>query len=612
MEKKGLEALETLLSQTLQAMAGKRKLAVSFSQNPASVKGGKVNLPRLRQRPDASQAARFRGMADGLALRIRHHDSKAHRQYRPKGALAASLFDAMEQTRCEAIGTARLPGAAGNLAALLNHRCQEHGYETAHKRDQMPLRDALCLILREKLTGGEPPEAARGILALWRPWLEKRGGGNLADISEFLHDQSAFAQIARKLIADLALEDSSEAPEEDEEDTGHEQAEPKSGQQGEQQSEAQDDLQPRAMEEVSDEQTGEAMPVTATQQEQDRLESESNRHLANHPNSGPLAPGAAYRIFTDQYDEIIKAEKLAGIQELTQLRAELDRKLTPYQNLAARLANRLQRRLQAQQKRHWEFDLDSGLLDCARLARIVTDPLHSLSFKVEKTTVFRDTVIGLLIDNSGSMRGAPITIAAMCADILARSLERCGVRIEILGFTTKAWKGGRSREAWSAKTRPSNPGRLNDLRHIIYKTADEPLRRARKNLGLMLREGLLKENIDGEALLWAHARLAVRPEERRILFVISDGAPVDDSTLSVNPGNYLNHHLRHVIGQIENHSSVELYAIGIGHDVTRYYRQAVTISDAEKLAPVLTGQLAQLFFPDQATSKRKANLRAQR
>ena len=302
-----------------------------------------------------------------------------------------------------------------------------------------------------------------------------------------------------------------------------------------------------------------------------------------------------YKVYCNTFDEIVEADDLCDAEELTRLRAYLDKQLANLQGVVARLANRLQRRLMAQQNRSWDFDIEEGILDTAKLMRVIIDPMHPLSFKVEKDTQFRDTVVTLLLDNSGSMRGRPITVAATCADILARTLERCGVKTEILGFTTRAWKGGQSREKWLGGGKPANPGRLNDLRHIIYKAADEPWRRARRNLGLMMREGLLKENIDGEALIWAHNRLLGRPEQRRILMVISDGAPVDDSTLSVNSGNYLERHLRQVITDIEGRSPVELIAIGIGHDVTRYYKRAVTIVDAEELGGAMTEKLAELF-----------------
>ena len=312
-----------------------------------------------------------------------------------------------------------------------------------------------------------------------------------------------------------------------------------------------------------------------------------------------------YKVFTTQYDEEIAAVDLCEPEELARLRGFLDQQLAAMAGVVSRLANKLQRLLMAQQNRHWEFDLEEGLLDTSRLTRIVIDPMYPLSFKHEKDTDFRDTVVTLLLDNSGSMRGRPIMVAAMCADILGRTLERVGVKTEILGFTTRAWKGGLAREAWLAAGKPPAPGRLNDLRHIIYKSADEPWRRAKKNLGLMMREGLLKENIDGEALAWAHNRLIARPEQRKILMVISDGAPVDDSTLSVNAGNYLEKHLRKVIEEIETRSSVELTAIGIGHDVTRYYQKAVTIVDAEQLGGAMTEQLTDLFAEDSPRGHKK-------
>ena len=349
-----------------------------------------------------------------------------------------------------------------------------------------------------------------------------------------------------------------------------------------------DDLEEGAMESAD-------APSAEYPEESDAGESEEASENRPAPSGPADRRGPDYKAYAAKFDEVVNAEDLCEPEELQRLRDYLDKQLQNLSSVVARLANRLQRRLMAQQNRSWEFDLEEGMLDTARLPRIIIDPQQPLSFKREKEMDFRDTVVTLLIDNSGSMRGRPITVAASCADILARTLERCGVKVEILGFTTRAWKGGQSREAWLQAGKPANPGRLNDLRHLIYKPADAPWRRARKNLGLMMREGLLKENIDGEALDWAHQRLVGRPEQRKILMMISDGAPVDDSTLSVNSGNYLERHLRYVIEEIETRSPVELIAIGIGHDVTRYYRRAVTIVDAEELGGAMTEKLAELF-----------------
>ena len=417
-----------------------------------------------------------------------------------------------------------------------------------------------------------------------------------------LNDQRRFGDVVHDLLdcLDMGEDRSSESDEEEGEEGEDRNQQDETGQDGEASDSAESEQLAAEAEASADElpdSASEAVDAPAAEMADDAemadSESAAEPWRPRHPRNEPRGPD--YRPFTARFDETVGAEELCEPEELDRLRGYLDKQLSHLQGVVARLANRLQRLLLAQQNRAWEFDLEEGLLDPARLSRVIVDPLHPLSFKREKDTDFRDTVVTLLLDNSGSMRGRPITVAATCADILARTLERCGVKVEILGFTTRAWKGGQSREAWLAAGKPPNPGRLNDLRHIVYKAADAPWRRARKNLGLMMREGLLKENIDGEALDWAHKRLLARSETRKILMMISDGAPVDDSTLSVNPGNYLERHLRWVIEDIETRSPVELIAIGIGHDVTRYYRRAVTIVDAEELGGVMTEKLAELF-----------------
>jgi cobaltochelatase CobT len=477
-------------------------------------------------------------------------------------------------------------------------------YEDITDRADAPIEDAVALMVRERLTGLKAPPAAAKIVDLWRDHIEERAGKNLDGLADTLENQRAFARSIRDLLVSLDMEDQSalDRDEDEENEDDDQQTENQEPSEGDSEEQSQGE---RAEVEVSDDadqdidegaQEAADAPSGELPDEADEVDSEEASDAWRPPPSRPNEPrGPDYKPFTARFDEIILAEELCDADELTRLRAYLDKQLAHLQGVVGRLANRLQRRLLAQQNRAWEFDLEEGALDPARLPRIVIDPYQPLSFKMEKDTNFRDTVVTLLIDNSGSMRGRPITVAATCADILARTLERCGVKVEILGFTTRAWKGGQSRESWLQSGKPANPGRLNDLRHIVYKQADAPWRRARRNLGLMMREGLLKENIDGEALDWAHKRLLARPEQRRILMVISDGAPVDDSTLSVNPGNYLERHLRWVIEEIETRSPVELIAIGIGHDVTRYYRRAVTIVDAEELGGVMTEKLAELF-----------------
>jgi cobaltochelatase CobT len=537
-------------------------------------------------------------------LRLACHDPAVHRRLAPGGQQARAVFDAIEQARVEAIGARRMQGVAQNLSAMLNDRFHRGKFDDITDRADAPIEDALAMMVRERLTGESPPAAARRLVELWRPLVESRAGRDLDRLERLLEDQRRFGDAVHDLLDSLDMgDDRSREDEEDSDDK--EKDEGRKDEQG-QDGEAADseDMQRMSLDEAEasseelPDNAAEALDAPSTDMPEDSEigDSESAAEPWRPRHHGLNEPrGPDYRPFTTRFDEVVGAEELCEPEELDRLRGYLDKQLANLQGIVSRLANRLQRRLMAQQNRSWEFDLEEGVLDPARLSRVVVDPLHPLSFKIEKDMNFRDTVVTLLLDNSGSMRGRPITVAATCADILARTLERCGVKVEILGFTTRAWKGGQSREAWLAAGKPTNPGRLNDLRHIIYKSADAPWRRARKNLGLMMREGLLKENIDGEALDWAHKRLLARTEQRRILMVISDGAPVDDSTLSVNPGNYLERHLRWVIEDIQARSPVELIAIGIGHDVTRYYRRAVTIVDAEELGGAMTENLAALF-----------------
>jgi cobaltochelatase CobT len=587
----------------MRAIARKPDLEVGFAAERPGIVGGKARLPEPARKLNATEAAIVRGHADSIALKLACHDPNVHRKLVPGGQTARAVFEAVEQARVEAIGARRMSGVAKNLSAMIDDRFHRGKFDEVSDRTDAPIEEALAMLVRERLTGMTPPPAARRLVELWRPLLEERAGKNLNRLEKLIDNQSRFGDVVHDLLDDLDMgEDrSSEADEEEGAEGEQDKRKDKSGEDGEgeqsEDAEARVDDAEVSGEEMSDT-TAESSEALSAEMSDDAQMGDSEapaeprrprRHGVNEPR------GPEYRPFTGKFDEIVAAEDLCEPEELERLRGYLDKQLSHLQGVVARLANRLQRRLMAQQNRAWEFDLEEGLLDPARLSRVIIDPLHPLSFKREKDTKFRDTVVTLLLDNSGSMRGRPITVAATCADILARTLERCGVKVEILGFTTRAWKGGQSREAWLASGKPPNPGRLNDLRHIIYKSADAPWRRARKNLGLMMREGLLKENIDGEALDWAHKRLLARSEQRRILMMISDGAPVDDSTLSVNPGNYLERHLRWVIEEIETRSPVELIAIGIGHDVTRYYRRAVTIVDAEELGGAMTDKLAELF-----------------
>jgi len=597
----------------MRAISGEPEVEVTFGAEHSAITGNRARLPSPPKDMDPADLARLRGESDAIALRLKHHDDAVHNRRTPQTQAAREIFDAVEQARVEAIGARAMTGVANNLGAALDAQFQRKGLERAEK-DDVALVDIMRLITREVLTGEAPPECARRVVDLWRPWIQSKVGHDLADLDRHLENQDAFAKATRQLIADLDLEigeegmaedDPSEAEGEDEGGDLDETSE--GGTRGTSDDGADTETIPSDMQagdESADGEDAEDMDLEPGSGDEDP----ANPGSPVHPNmDGRNWQDAAYRAFTTEFDEVVQADTLCDPDELTRLRALLDQQLSHLQGVIGKLANRLQRRLMAQQNRSWDFDLDEGILDAGRLSRVVTAPLFPLSFKMEKDTEFRDTVVTLLIDNSGSMRGRPITIAAICADILARTLERCGVKVEILGFTTRAWKGGSARERWISSGKPANPGRLNDLRHIVYKPADAPWRRARKSLGLMLREGILKENIDGEALHWAHQRLLARSEERRILMVISDGAPVDDSTLSVNPGNYLEKHLRDVIRYIETRSPVELVAVGIGHDVTRYYRRAVTIVDAEQLGGTMMEQLAALFDEkDNAASGRAA------
>ncbi len=601
------EPFKRSVASCMRAMARTPALEVTFAADRPSVIGhgetAKARLPEPPRRLSPRDAAIVRGHADSMALRLACHDVGVHRRLAPEAQAARAVFDAVEQVRVESIGARRMDGVAVNLSAMLEDRYHRGNYAEITDRADAPLEDAVALIARERLTGKSPPEAARKIVELWRPWIETKAGSDLDALDGSIEDQRAFGRAVHKLLASLDMADpsSSERQDDDESDSDDENQGNAENQEGEgEDSHSGEPMEMDSADAAADDVEEGAMdsaeaPAGETPEESDDGDADEAAETRRPPGSPADGRGPDYKAYNSRFDEIVLAEDLCEPEELERLRSYLDKQLSNLSSVVSRLANRLQRRLMAQQNRSWEFDLEEGMLDPARLSRVVIDPQQPLSFKQEKDTNFRDTVVTLLMDNSGSMRGRPITVAATCADILARTLERCGVKVEILGFTTRAWKGGQSREAWLQAGKPASPGRLNDLRHIVYKSADAPWRRARKNLGLMMREGLLKENIDGEALDWAHKRLLGRSEQRRILMMISDGAPVDDSTLSVNPGNYLERHLRSVIEDIETRSPVQLIAIGIGHDVTRYYRRAVTIVDAEELGGVMTEKLAELF-----------------
>ncbi len=601
-----VEPFKQAVRNTLRAMGGEPELEVTYATEAPQLRGLKARLPLPARDLSKSEIAQTRGAADAFALRLAFHDEAMHTQFAPPGSTARAIFEAAEQARVEAIGANAMKGVAKNLDAALIQRLKQKGYAKARDRSEAPLAEAVALMMRERLTGRATPEAGKAVLEAWRSHIEAKAGSDLEKLHDVIRDQAAFARMTRRILTDLGMGDElGEDPDGADED--------EQGEQSEQQAEdTQDQAGESAEAQGASAEETEMSETDGEEGDQQAVEVETEERAARSESDDmtdgklPFRPEAqsgsrtepSYKVFSTAFDEIIAAEDLCDTEELGRLRAYLDQQLHAMQGVVARLANRLQRRLMAKQNRTWEFDLEEGILDAARLSRVVIDPMHPLSFKIEKDMNFRDTVVTLLLDNSGSMRGRPIMVAAMCADILARTLERCNVKVEILGFTTKAWKGGQSRDRWLQENKPPAPGRLNDLRHIIYKSADAPWRRARRNLGLMMREGLLKENIDGEALMWAHNRLIARPEQRRILMVISDGAPVDDSTLSVNSGNYLEKHLREVIETIETRSPIEVIAIGIGHDVTRYYKRAVTIVDAEQLGGAMTDKLAELFDED--------------
>ena len=613
------EPFKKALAETTKTLADDTEMSVSFSVDPPGMSSDGVRLPQVTRRMTREEVLLARGTADSFALRRKFHSDKMHARYIPQGQLAQEIYEAMEWARCEAVGAQDMPGTAGNIDQKIAHDAERKGYAQISEAKDAPLSVAAGYLVRQLASGRDLPPGADNVMELWRGFFEDKAGGTLETLDDVLNDQAAFARFARQVITDLGYGDQI-GDDPDAED-------PDSEPEAEESSDEQDDNPDAQNDGDQEEDPADASPEESQEAQDDAAQAQVSMDDMADMEAGdeaevpqgesdmePLPPQPIsdadpnYTVYSAEFDEEIHAADLAEPAELERLRAYLDQQLEPLKGAVSRLANRLQRRLQAQQNRTWEFDLEEGYLDAGRLARIIANPTVPLAYKQEKDTEFRDTVVTLLLDNSGSMRGRPISIAAICADVLARTLERCDVKVEILGFTTRAWKGGQAREAWLQEGRPQMPGRLNDLRHIIYKSADAPWRRARDNLGLMMKEGLLKENIDGEALEWAHRRMTSRHEARKILMVISDGAPVDDSTLSVNPANFLEKHLRDVIAMVEKRRQVELLAIGIGHDVTRYYDRAVTITDVEQLAGAMTEQLAALFESDPRQRKRLARL----
>tara|TARA_B110000037_G_scaffold36461_1_gene44447 strand:+ start:1279 stop:3132 length:1854 start_codon:yes stop_codon:yes gene_type:complete len=594
-----IDEFKRALTMAMRSISKQDELTVSFGSDKGNLSGLKARLPMPNKNMDSAQINSLRGEADSLALYLAHHKEMIDEKYSPQGQNAKGIYNSLEKVRCDAIGSNSMTGVSNNLVEMEKTKIKRKVLSVNNDSPEGKMIEALSYIVMERLTGNKIDEAQEYIQP-WKKWIEERAETSIDKLIKSVQDQKEYAKITRKLIGDLELGDElgEDPTEEDQEDDSNENESEEFSDAEEDESTSDDETQSDDME--ADDGTPEEDDSLETEmsevgEESDNEDDSLAQSARGRGNDNEQRRELPYKIFTEKYDEEIKAVDLCEMEELERLREYLDQQLNHLQGAVTRLANKLQRKLLAQQNRSWEFDLEEGLLDVSKLTRVIIDPTSALSFKMEKDIEFRDTVVSLLIDNSGSMRGRPITIAAMCADILARTLERCSVKTEVLGFTTKAWKGGKSRESWLEEGKQPAPGRLNDLRHIIYKTADEPWRRSKRNLGLMLREGLLKENIDGEALEWAHKRLLGRTEQRKILMVISDGAPVDDSTLSVNAGNYLERHLKQVIQKIELDSSIELTAIGIGHDVNRYYRKAVTIVDAEQLGGAITEQLAGLF-----------------
>jgi cobaltochelatase CobT len=596
-EEHPLEPFKRATTATIRALAGNDELEVTFGQGPPVARGNRIRVPLPQVGATADEIDAVRGVGDEFALRMRYHDAAEHQRHQPQGGPAQEMFQWIEDARIASIGSNRMAGVARNLDASLEVQCKQAAFDTITVESEAPLSVAVGLLVRQALTGRPLPPSAEHVVQFWRDYVEEHAGDDIRALGEHLLDQGRFADACRKILVDLGLEAELEEPTEFDDS----QDDVETMDEGE---EAESDISPEDV--VLDDDTlmdenaeGESSLVEMDADiDMDDLGAEAEpdeapQHMPDE--SGRIRVDVNYKAYTHEFDEVVRAEELCESDELIRLRALLDQQLVSLQHATSKLANRLQRKLMAKQNRTWEFDLEEGVLDASRLAQVIVDPMNPLAFKREKDMKFRDTVVTMLIDSSGSMRGRSITIAAMCADILGRTLERCSVRVEILGFTTRAWRGGQSREQWIADGKPANPGRLNDLRHIVYKAADDPWQRSKRNLGLMMREELLKENIDGEALIWAHNRLVVRHEQRKVLMVISDGLPVDNSTLLVNPSNYLEQHLKYAIDMIESHSPVELIAIGIGHDVTHHYRRAVTITDAEQLGGAMTDQLAELF-----------------
>ena len=586
------ERFKSAISSAVKVISENFDLEIKFGNNITSKKNS-LTLPEVANLRKLQDFVNLRAFADSEALKIKYTDKKIYIKNCPEGSVAKTLYAIAEKIRYEKIGSDKLRGVKNNITQCYENKFKNKKIEEIRTEADVPITEAFELYLRNHFFKIKQNDATKKVLSYWKDLFDKNLKQGLKELDNCIEDQNEFNQLAADLIGNLDFEDSNSKDREEKKDTL------KDDSSSSDKSNEENDLSQKEQDQSGDSDLNVLESSLESFNESDDFSKKETREVSG--DSSLLKKNQKnllkqkYKIFTSKYDEVKNAEELENDDEIIRLRKNLDQQLTNLQNLVAKLANKLQRQLLAKQNRSWEFDLEEGILDASKLSRVVVNPFHSLSYKMEKEIEFKDTIVTLLIDNSGSMRGRPISVAAICADILSRTLERCSVKVEILGFTTKNWKGGNSREKWNSENKPKNPGRLNDLRHIIYKSADKPWRQSKKNLGLMLKEGLLKENIDGEALLWAFKRIAARKEERKILMIISDGAPVDDSTLSVNSGDYLEKHLKQTVKWIEENTNIEILAVGIGHDVTRYYKKAIKITDVQELGDVMINQLTKLF-----------------
>ncbi len=592
-EDRKIEQFKIALNSTVKVISGKKKVQINFSNK--STNPNNTIFFELDNLKSIDDYIKIRAETDSEALKLRYSNRKIYKNNLPKNTIGKSLYNLAEKIRYEKIGSENLIGIKNNHLKNFELKQKYKRKDQLKSKEDVNVAEAFELYLEENFFGTKLNNLSKKILDFWKDTFDKNLKKKIEFLKKNIHNQQIYNSKFSEIIDSMDIGESSDENQKDENNSDKDEKNNQENQdnsdnesgEGEEKNKTQLENQSSDAEfDLNDIKMDESLVDT-------NFDSENNPTIVNSKDN--YINKNTYKIFTHEFDEISKAETLEKEEELIKLRKNLDQQLVNFQNVIIKLANKLQRQLLAKQNRSWEFDLEEGLLDSSKLPRIIIDPFHSLSFKKEKNIEFKDTIVSLLIDNSGSMRGRPITIAAICADILSRTLERCGVKVEILGFTTKNWKGGKSREKWSLNKKISHPGRLNDLRHIIYKSADSPWRQSKKNLGLMLKEGLLKENIDGEAIVWAYNRIKKRKEERKIIMVISDGAPVDDSTLSANPGDYLEKHLKKTVKFIEEKTDMEILAIGIGHDVSRYYDKAIKITDVQELGDVMIKELGNLF-----------------